>query len=52
MKLVFQLKDEVAEDTGEHGEIKASNVIAFGETQRLPDDVAPDDDHDSRKAGD
>jgi type II secretory pathway predicted ATPase ExeA/pSer/pThr/pTyr-binding forkhead associated (FHA) protein len=52
VKLVFQLKDEVAEDTGEHGEIKASNVIAFGETQRLPDDAVPDDDLGSLKAQD
>ena len=50
VKLVFHLKDDVGDDTGEHGEVKASNVIAFGETQRLADDAMPDDDLGSRKA--
>jgi type II secretory pathway predicted ATPase ExeA len=50
VKLVFQLKDEVGDDTGEHGEVKVSNVIAFGETQRLPDDMAPAEDLGTRQA--
>jgi type II secretory pathway predicted ATPase ExeA len=53
VKLVFHLKDEVGDDTGEHtgehGEVRLHNVIAFGETQRLPDDAAPDDDLGARK---
>jgi type II secretory pathway predicted ATPase ExeA len=52
VKLVFYLKDEVGDDTGEHGDVKAGNVIAFGETQRLPDGLAPDKDLGSRKTGD
>jgi pSer/pThr/pTyr-binding forkhead associated (FHA) protein len=52
VKLVFYLKDEVGDDTGEHGDVKAGNVIAFGETQRLPDNLAPDKDLGSRKTGD
>jgi adenylate cyclase len=50
VKLLFNLKDEVGEDTGEHGEIKAHNVIAFGETQRLPDDTGPAEDLGARQA--
>ena len=56
VKLVFHLKDEVGDDTGEHtgehGGIRPHNVIAFGETQRLPDDTAPDDDLGARKSKD
>jgi adenylate cyclase len=52
VKLVFHLKDELGDDTGEHGEVKANNVIAFGETQRLPDDATPDDELGTRKAKD
>jgi len=50
LKLVFHLKDEVGADTGEHGDIKASNVIEFAETQRLPDNIGPADDLGPRKA--
>jgi type II secretory pathway predicted ATPase ExeA len=50
LKLVFHLKDEVGDDTGEHGDIKASNVIDFAETQRLPDNIGPADDLGVRKA--
>ena len=50
LKLVFHLKDEVGEDTGEHGDIKASNVIEFAETQRLPENFAAADDFGPRKA--
>jgi hypothetical protein len=50
VKLVFHLKDEVGDDTGEHGEVKPNNVVAFGETQRLPDDAASADNLDTRKA--
>jgi hypothetical protein len=49
VKLVFNLKDEVGEDTGEHGEIKTNNVIAFGETQRLPDDALPAEELGARQ---
>jgi type II secretory pathway predicted ATPase ExeA len=56
VKLVFHLKDELGDDTGEHtgehGEVRPHNVIAFGETQRLPDGAAPDDDLGARKAKD
>ena len=50
VKLSFHLEDEIGEDTGEHDEVKASNVIAFGETQRLPDGAVPDDDLGARRA--
>jgi hypothetical protein len=39
----------VGDDTGEHGEVKASNVVAFGETQRLPDELTSGDDSGARK---
>jgi general secretion pathway protein A len=41
VKLDFRLQDESAEDTGDHAALNANNVVAFGETQLLPDELAP-----------
>ena len=41
VKLVFGLQDESGENIGEHAAPKANNVVAFGETQQVPEELAP-----------
>jgi general secretion pathway protein A len=50
VRLVFSSQDESAEDTGQHAALDANNVVAFGETQRISDELAPAKDLGIRKA--
>ncbi len=50
VKLVFGVQDESAEDTGERVALKANNVAAFGETQLIPEELAPSKDLGARRA--
>jgi len=50
VKMAFGLQDSSAKDTGEHASLNAHNVVAFGETQRVPDGLVPKEDHGALRA--
>jgi hypothetical protein len=41
VKMAFGLYEASTRETGEHAALDAQNVVAFGETQRVPDELAP-----------
>jgi general secretion pathway protein A len=52
VKMVFGFQETSTKETGEHAALNANNVVAFGETQRVPDGLAPAEDHGALRAKD